>query len=239
MKKILYLFCLVLTLLLKPAMASEAEYPLDSAPDRTSDVQALQRGAKLFINHCLNCHGASMVRYNRLQDLGLDKEQIETNLLYTADKIGEMMQVSMPVKMAKKWFGAAPPDLSLIARARGTDWLYTYLRTFYRDPSRETGWNNLVFPNVGMPHVLWEMSGEKILVSEHGHLPAKLELVNAGTMTQDQYDSAVADLVSFMAWMAEPKRNERVRLGFGVMAFLLVFTLLAWRLNKAYWKDIH
>jgi ubiquinol-cytochrome c reductase cytochrome c1 subunit len=228
--------------------ASEEGVRLDKAPNRTNDFFALQRGAQLFVNHCLNCHGASMMRYNRLQDIGLTKEQIEKNLLFTADKVGQTMQVTIPIVSAKKWFGTAPPDLSVIARARGTDWLYTYLRSFYRDPSRPTGWNNLVFPNVGMPHVLWELSGERVLrerEEKDPHDPSKIvrvpdgfDQVSPGVLTPIQYDEAIADLVSYMSWMAEPRQNERIQLGVGVLIFLLIFTILAWRLNAAYWKDI-
>lgn len=147
------------------ALAAGAELHLDRAPDRSGDTAALQHGAKLFINYCLNCHGASFMRYNRLRDIGLTEEQIKGSLLFTADKTGEPMRTALRREEAKRWFGAAPPDLSIIARARasefgsGADWLYTYLRGFYRDESRPTGWNNSVFANVGMPHVLWELQG--------------------------------------------------------------------------------
>lgn len=228
-----------------PAIASEGGFPLEPAPVNTADLSSLQRGAKLFVNYCLNCHGASMMRYNRLKDIGLTDDQIRENLLFTADKVGETMTIAMQPKEAKAFFGAQPPDLSVIARARGDDWLYTYLRTFYRDDSRATGWNNLVFPSVGMPHVLWELQGQRAAkfteVEEHGekvHKFAGFEQLSQGKMSKVEYDQATADLVGFLDWMAEPAQNHRKRLGVWVLLFLGVFTVFAWRLNAAYWKDV-
>ncbi|CAG9179167.1 Ammonia monooxygenase gamma subunit [Cupriavidus laharis] len=228
-----------------PVMASEGGYPLEPAPVNTADLSSLQRGAKLFVNYCLNCHGASMMRYNRLKDIGLTDDQIRGNLLFTADKVGETMTIAMQPKEAKAFFGAQPPDLSVIARARGDDWLYTYLRTFYRDDSRATGWNNLVFPSVGMPHVLWELQGQRAAkfseVEEHGekvHKFAGFEQLSPGKMSKVEYDQATADLVGFLDWMAEPAQNHRKRLGVWVLLFLGMFTVFAWRLNAAYWKDV-
>jgi ubiquinol-cytochrome c reductase cytochrome c1 subunit len=155
------------------ALAAGAELHLDKAPDRGRDLPALQNGAKVFINYCLNCHSASYMRYNRLQDIGLTEQQIKDNLMFTQDKVGELMTIAMRRSESKQWFGAAPPDLTVIARARasefgsGSDWLYTYLRGFYRDDSRPTGWNNTVFANVGMPHVLWELQGEQVMGPDH------------------------------------------------------------------------
>ncbi|WP_420812126.1 cytochrome c1 [Parvibium lacunae] len=223
-------------------------FPLDHAPDRSTDMAALQRGAQLFVNYCLNCHGASMMRYNRLRDIGLTEDQIRDNLLFTADKVGEMMRVNMSAKDAKEWFGATPPDLSVIARARGTDWLYTYMRTFYKDDTRPTGWNNLAFPNVGMPHVLWELQGVRkanfVEVADPHHPGStthqfdKLEQVTPGKLSSVDYDNAIADLVAYLQWMGEPQQNFRKQLGVGVMILLLVLLFFATRLNAAYWKDI-
>ncbi len=164
------------------------------------------------------------------------------------------MTITMNPVQAKDWFGAAPPDLTVMARSRasgagsGADYLYTYLRTFYRDDSTITGWNNLVFPNVAMPHVLWELQGQQRAVFEttaDPHDPSKthhvfknFEPLTQGTMTTAQYNEAVADLVAFMQWMGEPHQHQRVRLGVFVLLFLAVFTLIAWRLNAAYWKDV-
>jgi ubiquinol-cytochrome c reductase cytochrome c1 subunit len=230
-----------------PVMASEGGVPLDPAPNQSSDTSALQRGAKLFVNYCLNCHGASAMRYNRLRDIGLTEEQIKQNLLFTSDKVGDTMHIAMDREDAKKWFGAVPPDLSVIARARGSDWLYTYLRTFYRDDTRPTGWNNLVFDKVGMPNVLWELQGQRVpkyetVKSEHGgepeHKLVGFEQITPGKMSPVEYDQAVADLVTYLDWMAEPSGNLRKRLGVWVLLFIGVFFVLAWRLNAAYWKDI-
>ena len=144
------------------ALGAEESVRLDTAPIDPRDVASLQAGARTFVNYCLNCHSAAMMRYSKLLDLGLTEQQIKDNLLFTAEKVGELMTVSMTKKDSKEWFGAAPPDLSVIARARGADWLYTYLRSFYRDPDSATGWNNMVFERVGMPHALWVLSGQQV-----------------------------------------------------------------------------
>ena len=247
---------LIATLVLLPGLtfASEGGFPLDKAPDHTKDLAALQNGAKLFVNYCLSCHSASALRYNKLQDLGLTEEQIKSNLLFTSDKVGSMMTVAMTPKDAKEWFGAAPPDLSVIARAKassagsGPDWLYTYLRTYYKDDTRATGWNNLTYPNVAMPHVLWELQGvrdAKFVEEKDPHDASKVthkfagfEQITPGKLTALEYDKSVADLVSFMTWMAEPAQNTRKRLGAWVLMFLGVFIVITWRLNASYWKDI-
>jgi ubiquinol-cytochrome c reductase cytochrome c1 subunit len=247
---------LIAALALVPALAlaNEGGFPLDHAPERTKDLAALQNGAKLFVNYCLNCHAASAMRYNRLRDIGLTEDQIRNNLLFTSDKVGDLMKVSMPAKDAKEWFGAVPPDLSVIARAKasgagsGGDWLYTYLRTFYKDDTRPTGWNNLVFPNVGMPHVLWEQQGvrsakfvEEKDPHEEGktvHKFAGFDQVKPGKMSALEYDNAVADLVAYLEWMGEPAQNTRKRLGVWVLLFLGVLLVLTWRLSASYWKEV-
>lgn len=236
------------------ALASGATFPLDQAPNRTKDLAALQNGAKLFVNYCLNCHAASAMRYNRLRDIGLTEEQIKNNLLFTSDKVGDLMKVAMTAKDGKDWFGATPPDLSVIARAKasgegsGADYLYTYLRTFYKDETRPTGWNNLVFPNVGMPHVMWELQGiraAKFAEEKDPHDPSKVvhkfagfEQIKPGKLSNAEYDNATADLVAFLDWMGEPAQSKRKRLGVIVLLFLGGFMVLAWLLNKSYWKDI-
>lgn len=248
LKKILVAFSLVPTLV----WASES-VTLDRAPERT-EMASLQNGAKLFVNYCLNCHAASAMRYSRLRDLGLNEEQIKENLLFTADKVGGMMTTVMPVKSAKEWFGTVPPDLSVIARARssesgsGADWLYTYLRSFYKDDTRPTGWNNRVFANVGMPHVMWELQGiqtakfhEVDNPHEHGkkvHEFVGFEVVKPGKMNKAEYDTAVADLVAFMGWMAEPAQTQRKQLGVWVLMFMSILAFLAWRLNASFWKEV-
>jgi ubiquinol-cytochrome c reductase cytochrome c1 subunit len=224
----------------------------DKAPSKTNDLAALQNGAKLFVNYCLNCHSAAFMRFNRLKDIGLTDQQIKDNLLFTTDKVGETMKAAIDPKQAKEWFGGNPPDLTVIARAKashsgtGTDYIYTYLRTYYRDEAKATGWNNLAFPNVGMPHVLWELQGERQPIfeerEEHGHkvevFTGKWKQIKPGTMTPLQYDQAVGDLVNYLQWMAEPAQNTRVRVGVWVLLFLLSFTLIAWRLNASFWKNV-
>ncbi len=233
---------LLATLLMLPALAiaSGPELHLDKAPDRSRDNAALQNGAKVFVNYCLNCHSASYMRYNRLKDIGLTDEQIKANLMFTADKVGELMRVAMRPEESKVWFGAAPPDLTVIARARasesgsGADWLYTYLRTFYRDESRPTGWNNLVFENVGMPHVFWELQGEQVMGEDH-----RLRLASPGRMTPEEYDAMVADLVGFLKYMGEPVAEFRKDLGVVVLIALAILFVLSYALKREYWKDIH
>ena len=254
MKKIISSLLLTLGLALGAAGGAQAAgggIAWDKAPNKTNDLAALQEGAKLFVNYCLNCHSAAFMRYNRLRDIGLTEQQIKDNLLFTTDKIGETMKATIDPKQAKDWFGGVPPDLTLIARSRssrqgpGSDYLYTYLRTYYRDPTKATGWNNLAFPNVGMPHVLWELQGEREPIFEtvkaHGQDTQVFKgwkQVTPGTMTPQQYDQAMANLVGYLAWMAEPSQNNRVRVGVWVLLFLGVFTVIAWRLNAAFWKNV-
>ncbi|TXH92137.1 cytochrome c1 [Thauera aminoaromatica] len=233
------------------AVASGPELHLDKAPVST-DPAALANGAKLFVNYCLNCHGASYMRYNRLQQIGLSEQMIKDNLMFTADKVGEPMRIAMQREEAKVWFGAAPPDLTVIARSRasefgsGADWLYTYLRGFYRDSERPTGWNNVIFENVGMPHVLYELQGEqiaKVSEADDGHggkvKTISLEQGKPGKMSKEEYDKATADLVSYLVWMGEPMAETRKTVGTVVLAFLGLLFVLSYLLKKNYWKDIH
>lgn len=233
------------------AHAAEGGLAWDKAPNRTTDLAALQNGAKLFVNYCLSCHSAAYMRFNRLTDLGITEQQIKDNLLFTTDKIGETMRVNMDPHQAKEWFGTVPPDLTLVARSRaghggtGADYLYTYLRTFYRDDTKATGWNNLAFPAVAMPHVMWELQGERRpifdKVEAHGHETEVFkgwEQVSPGTMTPIQFDQNMGDLVSFLQWMAEPAQNTRIRVGVWVLLFLVMAIVFTWRLNASYWKDV-
>ena len=234
-----------------PVFANTDAFVWDKAPNKLNDLGALQHGAKLFVNYCLNCHAASYMRFNRLTDIGLTEKDIKDNLLFTTDKVGETMKVAMDPKQAKDWFGGNPPDLTVIARSRsghggtGADYLYTYLRTYYRDEGKATGWNNLAFPNVAMPHVLWELQGERKplydTVESHGHETHVFkgwQQVTPGKLSPAGYDEAVADLVNYMQWMSEPAQNTRVRIGVWVLMFLLVFMFIAWRLNASFWKEI-
>ena len=234
------------------AHAAEGGIAWDKAPNKTNDMAALQNGAKLFVNYCLNCHSAAYMRYNRLKDIGLTEQQIKDNLLFTTDKVGETMVASINPKEAKEWFGGNPPDLTVISRSRsaagqgtGADYLYTYLRTYYPDDTKGTGWNNLAFPNVGMPHVLWQLQGSRQPVydtkTEHGHEVKVFkgwEQLTPGTMTPLEYDQAMGDLVSFLQWMGEPAQNTRTRVGVGVLLFLALLTVFTWRLNASFWKEI-
>jgi ubiquinol-cytochrome c reductase cytochrome c1 subunit len=255
MKKILLSLLLALGLH-GNASASEAGYPWDKFPtEKLTDMAALQSGARLFVNYCLNCHSAAYMRYNRLRDIGLTEDQIKKNLVFATEKVGETMKVSLDPHQAKDWFGAQPPDLSVIARSRaeigrgtGADYLYTYLRTFYRDDTKATGWNNLAFPDVAMPHALWELQGQRRARFEEvkdEHDPAKtqhrfagFEQVTPGAQSAVEFDESVADLVAFMQWMGEPAQATRIRVGVWVLLFLGVLTLFVWRLNAAYWRSV-
>ena len=224
------------------AFASGASVHLDKAPINLADQESLQRGARMFVNYCLNCHSAGSMRYSRLQDMGLTEDQIKDNLMFAAEKPGETMKVAMSKGDAKLWFGATPPDLSVIARSRGADWLYTYLRSFYRDETRPTGWNNLVFDKVGMPHVMWDLQGELVprykKEGEHEAIDG-LELAKPGSVTLAEYDAMVGDLVNYLVWMGEPDQLKRTQLGLIVLAFLAIFFVVAYYLKKEFWKDIH
>lgn len=230
MKKILW----VLALLPVLAFANESAH-LDKAPVDASNHESLQRGARTFVNYCLNCHSANYMRYNRLLEIGLTEQQIKDNLLFAGEKVGDQMKVAMNKTEAKKWLGAAPPDLSVEVRARGADWVYTYMRGFYRDDTRPTGWNNAVFDKVGMPHVLYELQGEQAL----DHETHELKLVKTGRLSVAEYDALVGDLTNFLAFVAEPAKQTRNHLGWFVLLFLGVLIVLTYKLKKIYWKDIH
>lgn len=207
---------------------------------------SLQRGARMFVNYCLSCHSAQYMRYNRIAaDLGIDESVVTDNLMFASDKIGDTMQIAMRPSDAEQWFGVAPPDLSVIARSRGADWLYSFLNGFYLDESRPTGVNNLYFATTAMPHVLSELQGLQVLREgddEHdghdGHGPA-LELVSPGKMDPGQYRQATRDLVTFLVYMGEPAKLVRYKLGFWVIAFLLVLFMAARAMKREYWKDVH
>jgi ubiquinol-cytochrome c reductase cytochrome c1 subunit len=231
MKKLITsLTFLPLILIVQVAFANEAAITV-TAPIDATDHASLQRGARTFINSCLNCHSANYMRYNRLKDIGLTEAQIKDNLLFAGDKVGDTMKTSMNPKDAKKWFGVAPPDLSVEVRARGADWVYAYMRGFYRDETTPTGWNNIVFDKVAMPHVLYELQGEQVL----NHETHQLELVKPGKLNPSEYNAFVGDLTNYMA---EPAKQQRQHLGFWALLFLGVLLVLAIKLKKAYWKDI-
>lgn len=232
------------------ALAAGSNVKLDRAPVDPYDLASMQRGAQAFVNYCLNCHSANYMRFNRLRDLGLTDEQIRDNLVLTEAKVGDLMKVAMDKKDAKTWFGVAPPDLTVTARARsspagsGTDWIYTYLRSFYRDGAQPNGWNNLVYPNVSMPHVLWELQGEQVMkdtkVRAEGYMKTvqQLALDKPGKLSPVEYDRLAADLANYMTYMSEPARNDRIRYGIYVLIALLGLTVLSFALKKDYWKDV-
>ncbi|MEX1200446.1 MAG: cytochrome c1 [Methylophaga sp.] len=217
-------------------IAASAGAELDHFDVDLHDQASLQRGAQIFTNYCLSCHSASLMRYNRMaKDLGMSDELVIENLMFTTDKIGETMQVAMRPEDAKKWFGVTPPDLSVIARARGTDWLYSYLRNFYLDETRSMGTNNPFLVNAGMPHILWEQQGFLKKDVDSG----ELSLAQEGELTPRQYDQYVGDLVNFLAYISEPSKLDRLALGKWVLLYLAFFFVIALALKKAYWKDIH
>jgi ubiquinol-cytochrome c reductase cytochrome c1 subunit len=225
--------------------AASEEVALDTAPINLKDQASLQRGAKTFVNYCMNCHNASFMRYSHLTAIGLSEDQIKANLMFGTDKIGDTMISALDPKDAKEWFGGLPPDLTLVARVRGSDWLYTFLRSFHRDDAAPTGWNNTVFKNVGMPNVLHDLQGTQVLKQdgekdEHGKkVPImKLAVDRAGTMNQMEYDLFVKDLVNYLTYMGEPARPARTQLGVLVLLFLvLAFFATLWLKNE-YWKDV-
>lgn len=243
----------IAVLLLAPVLALAAgdHVKLDHAPINGSDYASLQRGAALFVNYCLNCHSANYMRYNRLQDIGLNDKEILDNFVFSGGKVGDLMKIAMDANDAKAWFGAPPPDLTVIARSRaseagsGADWLYTYLRTFYRDPARPTGWNNTTYPNVGMPHALWELQGEQVLkaaeVRADGYMTSvdKPALAKPGKLSALEYDHAVADLVNYLVYMGEPAAKSRKTIGLIVLAYLAGLIVLVYALKKEFWKDVH
>jgi ubiquinol-cytochrome c reductase cytochrome c1 subunit len=265
MRRVACLLLALLAMFAGIASAQEEGLRLAPAPVNRLDDESLQRGARNFINYCLTCHSAQYMRYNRLTDLGLTEAQISDNLMFATDKIGETMTVALTPANGKAWFGNPPPDLTVEARIRGRDWLYNYLLGFYRDEKSATGWNNLVFPNVGMPNVLWQLSGENKLVSteyedhekataaaiavkglsmveplkDHKYAMLRISPDVPGTMTRTEYEAFVTDLVNYMDYMAEPVRNKRIHLGIVVLLFLGVLFTFAYALKREYWKDLH
>jgi len=266
MKKQLLAFVFALVPLVAFA-SSEEKWPLDHIQVNPGDQASLQRGAQVYMNYCMGCHSLQYERYERLVNgLGIPEDMVEKYLKFNHDaKIGELMVNAMPAQQAKQWFGAAPPDLTLEARARSPEWLYTYLRTFYRDPARPWGVNNKVFPDVGMPHVLLELqglqecqpgpvlaenggirrdplTGKEVLLGEDGkplNPCGRLKVVTPGKLTPKEYDQAVYDLVNFLSYVAEPMQQKRQHVGIYVLAFLALLFVFAWLLNREYWKDVH
>lgn len=234
---VLRMLVLVFTLIGSVAALAEEQAKLDSAPIDSLNLPSLQRGAQHFMNYCMTCHSAHLARFDLLEKLGLSEAQVKQNLILTGAKPADYMTVVLNPKDAKNWFGVPPPDLTVEARVRGADWIYTYLRSFYRDDQRPSGWNNRVFSNVAMPHVLWQLQGQQILQpqGEDGHLV----LVQKGAMTPEEYNRFVGDLVNFLAFMSEPSRGSRLHLGVWVIGFLVILFFVARALKHEFWKDIH
>lgn len=243
--KIKRLFLTASVALLIPCFAHSATtVSVDKAPINIDDKESLKRGAKSFVEYCLTCHGAEFMRYNRHRDLGMGESEILDQLIHTGQKVGELMESSMRKKEAETWFGVTPPDLSVIARSRGADWLYSYLRAFYRDASTVSGWNNLVFDKVAMPHVLHELQGQQVLSvnnqkAKDTSVISQLEVAVPGVMTESEFNEFVADLVNYMVYLGEPHAAHRKELGGWVILFLFVLLGLAYLLKKEYWRDIH
>lgn len=228
-------------------MAAGSNYPLDHAEYDLSDKASLQNGMKLYMNYCLGCHQQQYQRHNRsFADLGIPEELGQEYLQFTGEKVSDYIRSSMPTESAAKWFGAPPPDLTLVARVRGADWLYTYLRTFYVDESRPFGVNNMVFPEVGMPHVLQELQGTPSKTTEQRMVDGEmvdryvgLKSDGTGELSESEYDAAVLDLVNYLVYTGEPMMLERQATGKWVMVFILVLLIFVYLLKKDYWREVH
>jgi len=232
MKKFLLAIIALVPLL---ALASSGGVHLDKAGNDLADKASLKRGFESYLNYCLGCHQLQYQRYNRtFADLGISEEDGVANYMYTGEKSGDHITNTMPAKEAAKWFGSAPPDLTLEARLRSPDWIYTYLRSFYLDAERPFGVNNTVFKDVGMPHVLQTLQGVRTL-DEHGNLSAAI----GGTMTAEEYDAFARDLANFLEYTAEPNKLERESMGYWVLGFLFIFLIFSYLLKKEYWRDVH
>jgi ubiquinol-cytochrome c reductase cytochrome c1 subunit len=241
-KNILLALCgLLAVLAISTNSSASSEGALMHANVNVRDTAASQRGARLFVNYCLSCHAASYMRYNRLaEDLGLGEDLVMENLVFADAKIGDTMEVAMRPADAVSWLGKEPPNLSLVARSRGADWLYTYFLTFYRDENG--GWNNLAFPNASMPHVLWQLQGiqQPVYATHDGQqVIDRLELAQPGLQTPAEYEETVRDLVTFLEYLGEPAEVKRKNVGIWVMLFLALFALLAYALKAEYWRDVH
>ena len=229
------MLCSVTALVPFSAIASGPSVHLDKANNDLSDKESLKKGFKTYINYCLGCHQLQYQRYSRtFNDLGIEEADGIANYMYTGGKVGGHILNAMPKKEAASWFGSAPPDLTLEARFRSPDWIYTYLRSFHIDENRPFGVNNTVFKDVGMPHVLQDLQGVST-IDEHG----KLSPAMGGTLTAEEYDDVVRDLTNFLEYVGEPNKLERKALGYWVLAFLFFFFILTYFLKKEYWKDVH
>lgn len=225
-----------------PALAFAAsDGGLQSSQIKLTDKASMQRGAALFMNYCSGCHSLGLQRYSRMaEDIGLTEEQVMGNLVFTDAKFGETMMSAMPAAHAEEWFGTAPPDLSLVTRNKpgGPDWTYTFLKSFYLDDTRDSGWNNTVLAGSSMPHVLWELQGlQRPILDANGHVE-RLEMAGSGSQSPEEYDRTVRDLTNFLNYVGEPSAAKRRALGVWVIAFLSILTVLTWLLKQEYWKDV-
>ena len=248
MKTIVQLICVVVLLHASSIFAAGGNGPLFHTNVDVNNRASLQRGANLFINYCLSCHAASYSRYNRVAaDLGISEQNMRDNLIFTNQKLGDPMIVAMTTDQGKEWFGAAPPDLSVRARARGADWIYSFLKSFYLNEKATRGVDNKMLPGTSMPHVLWELQGWQDLNPDHGHHAddhdgkpkSPFTLVQPGSMSEEEYDSAMTDLVNFMVYLSEPAQLKRKTIGVGVLFFLAFLGIIAYFMKRDYWKDVH
>lgn len=237
------LFCILAAPLV--VLAAATGYRLDRSPHDPRDLVSLQAGTRTYVNYCLGCHGVQFMRYQSLTDLGLTEQQVRDNLMFGAEKLSEPIKMAIDPKDGKAWFGVAPPDLSVVARVRGPDWLYTYLRTFYRDPKSANGWNNAVYQNVAMPHVLWSLQGvrrmEAVAVKQPDgkeRIEYRWSEVAKGAQSPAEYDATVRDLVNFLVYVGEPAAAERKAIGIVVLFALGVLFVFAWLLKREYWRDV-
>jgi ubiquinol-cytochrome c reductase cytochrome c1 subunit len=235
-------------LLLVPGvvLAAGSNYPLDDVDIDLTDKAALQRGAQTFMNYCLGCHQMQYQRYQRtFNDLGIPEDLGMEYLQFTGEKVSDYITTPMPAEDSAGWFGAPPPDLTLVARVRGPEWLYTYLRTFYADDSKIFGVNNLAFPNAGMPHVLESLQGTPRKVYREKMVDGSMQKtevfdieVTGGSLTPEEYDATIRDLVNFLEYTGEPTRLQSEAIGRGVLIFLVIFFVFAYLLKKEYWRDV-
>lgn len=259
MKKIISLICVALLLSASNSFAAGgSNIPLDTPHYNMSDKESLRNGAKLFMNYCLSCHSAGYSRYNRVaEDLDIPMEVMKSELMFTSEKEGDLMKAAIPADDAKNWFGVTPPDLTLVSRVRKPNWVYSYLRAFYKDDKSPSGWNNSVFDHVAMPHVMYEMQGVQRLVGkvdphhsdthtteeETDHTynvvgDTQFEIVEPGSMTPEEFDKAMTDLTAFLVYLAEPAQLKRTSIGVYTLGFLIILMLLSYLLNKEFWRDV-
>ncbi len=251
MKNMFKLICVVTLLIPSVGWSAAGNGPLFHMNVDVHHQKSLQRGAKLFVNYCLSCHSLAYSRYNRVaKDLGISEENMREHLMFTGRKYGDTMTVAMTTEQGKTWFGASPPDLSVRARSRGSDWIYSFLKSFYIDEKATRGVNNKMLQGTSMPHVLWELQGLQVLKDDTGHDEkaasghgggdhSPFELAVPGQLTPEEYDKSMSDLVNFLVYVGEPAQLNRKSIGVGVLFFLAALGVLAYFMKRDYWKDVH